>query len=178
MEEPFKEVLLDCMQAPVAGVDIDFKAEILHTIHEQGFHSSKEYLSNVVAAVSYIDHERVTSGLRRLIAETETDEHIDYLKSVTTVVAGTQQRKHQTKDNYMTGERGYFRTALLNLVHPQNQVYALQVFLEHEDGTRLEHNDLVKLTHKMAECYKDANELYEYTIAWLIKALEYRRTTF
>lgn len=178
MEDPFKEVLLHCMQAPVSGVDIDFKAEILHTIHEQGFHSSKEYLSKVVAAVSYIDHERVTSGLLRLIAETETDEYIDYLKSVTTLVAGTQQRKHQTKDNYMTGEKGYFRTALLNLGHPQNLVYGLQVFLEHEDGIRLEHNDLAKLTHKMAESYKDANELYEYTIAWLIKALENRRTTF
>lgn len=178
MEEEFKEILLECLQVPMAKVDMDFKSEILHTIHEQGFHSSADYLSKVVLAVSHIDHERIISGLLRLIAETDADRHINYLKSITKVVGETHPRQHQTRENYMTGEKAYFRTALLMLRKPKNQVYALEVFLEHEDALRLEKNDLENLTRSMAESYVVAKELYGYTIKWLIKALENRRTTF
>ena len=76
----------------------------------------------------------------------------------------------------MTSEKGYFRSALINLGQARNQVYALQVFLEHGDDIRLENNDLAKLTQKMAESYTNTKEMYGYTMEWLTKALENRLT--
>ncbi|WP_422351144.1 NACHT domain-containing protein [Flagellimonas sp.] len=178
IEEEFKGVLLGRLQDPLTNVDMHFKAEILHTIYEKGFHISADYGAQVVAAVSYIDHERITSALLQLIVEMDTDDYIDYLKSIATMVGGTKQREHQTRDNYATGEKRYFIMALLNLRKPKNQVYALQVFLEHKDALRWEQKDLTNLIDSMAQNYTTENKLYEYIMRWLISALENRQTTF
>lgn len=178
MDERFKKVLFCCLQASLEEVDIDFKAEILHLIHEKGYHRSEEYLSKLISTVSHIDHERITSMLLKLILESDVDKHIEYIRSITAIVAGEKQRKHQTRENYMTSEKGYFRSALINLGQARNQVYALQVFLEHGDDIRLENNDLAKLTQKMAESYANTKEMYGYTMEWLTKALENRLTTY
>lgn len=178
MEEECKEVLLCCLQDSLKKVDMNFKVEVLHTIRDQGFHNSVDYLGKVVASVSYIDHERITSALLQLIAETYADGHIDYLKSITTIVSGTKQRKHQTKDNYVTGEKRYFIMALLSLRKPKNQVYALQVLFEHKDALRWEQKNLTNLVDNMVNNYAAANELYGLIMTWLESALENRRTTF
>lgn len=178
MEEELKEVLLGCLQDSLEKVDIHFKAEILHTIQDQGFHSLADYLAQVIAAVSYIDHERITSALLQLLVETNVDDHLEYLKSITAIVGGIKQRKHQTRDNYVTGEKRYFILALLNLRKPKNQVYALQVFFEHQDALRWEHKDLTNLIESMVKNFATANELYGHIMTWLVNALENRRITF
>jgi hypothetical protein len=178
LEVEFKQTLLGCLQDPMPKVDMHFKAEILHTIYEKGFHKSTEYLEKVVVAVSFIDHERITSALLKLIVESDADNHIDYLKSIVEVVGGKEPRKHQTQDNYATGEKRYFVMALMKLQKPKNQVYALQLFFEYKDAFRWEQKDLKNVIDSMVNNYSSNTELYGYAVTWLLGALGHRQITF